>query len=69
MRLYQLKIKNFRGLKGDRNVIKFEDSDIIFLLDRIMSENQPISAVMSFLSIQNKLQNFLISMIIIQRFP
>lgn len=32
MRLYQLKIKNFRGLKGDRNVIKFEDSDIIFLI-------------------------------------
>lgn len=32
MRLYQLTIKNFRGLKGERNTIKFEKSDIIFLI-------------------------------------
>lgn len=32
MRLYQLKIKNFRGLKGEDNVIKFDKSDIIFLI-------------------------------------
>lgn len=32
MRLYQLKIKNFRGLKGDGNIIKFDNSDIIFLI-------------------------------------
>ena len=32
MRLYQLKIKNFRGLKGDGNIIKFDKSDIIFLI-------------------------------------
>lgn len=32
MRLYQLKIKNFRGLKGDENIIKFDNSDIIFLI-------------------------------------
>lgn len=32
MRLYQLTIKNFRGLKGERNTVKFEKSDIIFLI-------------------------------------
>lgn len=32
MRLYQLTIRNFRGLKGERNTIKFEKSDIIFLI-------------------------------------
>lgn len=32
MRLYQLKIKNFRGLKGDGNIIKFDKSNIIFLI-------------------------------------
>lgn len=32
MRLYQLKIKNFRGLKGEDNIIKFDKSDIIFLI-------------------------------------
>ena len=31
MRLYQLKIKNFRGLKGDGNIIKFDNSDIIII--------------------------------------
>ena len=32
MRLLQLTIKNFRGLKGDKNVISFEKSDTIFLI-------------------------------------
>lgn len=32
MRLYKLIIKDFRGLKGDNNVILFENSNIIFLI-------------------------------------
>lgn len=32
MRLLKLTITNFRGLKGDKNVISFENSDTIFLI-------------------------------------
>ena len=32
MKLLQLSIKNFRGLKGDNNKINFSHSDIIFLI-------------------------------------
>lgn len=32
MKLLKLTIKNFRGLKGDQNIINFEGSDIIFLI-------------------------------------
>lgn len=32
MRLVKLIIRNFRGLKGDQNVISFENSDTIFLI-------------------------------------
>lgn len=32
MRLLKLTIKNFRGLKGDKNIISFENSDTIFLI-------------------------------------
>ena len=32
MKLCKLTIKNFRGLKGDQNIINFEDSNIIFLI-------------------------------------
>ncbi len=32
MKLQKLSIKNFRGLKGDQNIIDFSSSDIIFLL-------------------------------------
>ena len=32
MRLCKLIIKNFRGLKGDKNIIDFENSNIIFLI-------------------------------------
>ncbi|EOR24448.1 hypothetical protein A500_12624 [Clostridium sartagoforme AAU1] len=32
MKLLKLTVKNFRGLKGDKNIINFDDSDIIFLI-------------------------------------
>ena len=32
MKLYKLIIKNFRGLKGEENEIKYEDSNILFLI-------------------------------------
>lgn len=32
MKLCKLIIKNFRGLKGDKNIIDFENSNIIFLI-------------------------------------
>lgn len=32
MKLLKLTVKNFRGLKGDNNIINFENSDIIFLI-------------------------------------
>ena len=32
MKLYKLIIKNFRGLKGEHNEIKYEDSNILFLI-------------------------------------
>lgn len=32
MKLQKLIISNFRGLKGDKNVINFSDSNIIFLI-------------------------------------
>ena len=32
MKLLNLTVKNFRGLKGDGNVINFGSSDIIFLI-------------------------------------
>ena len=32
MKLQKLIIKNFRGLKGDKNIIDFSDSNIIFLI-------------------------------------
>ncbi|QLY78076.1 ATP-dependent nuclease [Clostridium intestinale] len=32
MKLSKLIIKNFRGLKGDKNIINFDNSDIIFLI-------------------------------------
>ncbi len=32
MKLYKLIIKNFRGLKGEENVIEFDNSNIIFLI-------------------------------------
>ncbi|TCP29567.1 putative ATP-dependent endonuclease of OLD family [Scopulibacillus darangshiensis] len=34
MKLKKLIVKNFRGLKGDQNVIDFENSDIIFLIGK-----------------------------------
>ena len=32
MRLKELRIKNFRGLNGNQNIIKFDNSNIIFLI-------------------------------------
>ena len=32
MKLKELRIKNFRGLNGDQNIIKFDNSNIIFLI-------------------------------------
>ena len=40
MKLCKLTIKNFRGLKGDQNIINFEDSNIIFLIGQNDIENQ-----------------------------
>lgn len=34
MKLVKLNIKNFRGLKGNNNVIEFEGNDLIFLIGR-----------------------------------
>lgn len=34
MKLLKLIIQNFRGLKGDKNVIDFSQSDIIFLIEK-----------------------------------
>lgn len=34
MKLIRLKIKNFRGIRGEENIIEFKDSNIIFLIGK-----------------------------------